>query len=125
MTELLPCPFCGEQPRITPELDYKKGGEKVPDSVIISCERGNHDVGTRDFKPLNESIQAWNTRSDNWQPIETIPIDDACLVYLEKPMLGSNTHVKSNAITIGGIFAFEAPNVIAWQPLPQPPNSKE
>lgn len=125
MTELLPCPWCGEQPKITCEVDYKKG-KVIANSVIISCERRSHDAGTRDFKPLEESITAWNTRSDNWQPIETAPKDREILLHVPA--------YSTSPVTIGwydkmlgdwynDVWGIMAPD--KWQPLPSGPKESK
>lgn len=49
---LLPCPFCGEEPRI------------ILPSIRISCENTYCLLNpqTKFFKTINEAVHAWNTR---------------------------------------------------------------
>jgi Lar family restriction alleviation protein len=63
MTELKPCPFCGEQPVV----DWRMGKEKYIPLFQIRCE--NNDCTTQPetwyFKSEAEAIQAWNRRKEN------------------------------------------------------------
>lgn len=61
----------------------------------------------------------------DWQSIESAPMDGTpILVWLEAPMLRSRYQIaifRPNVSIIGGVFAFDAPKPLGWQPLPEPP----
>ena len=59
-----------------------------------------------------------------WKPIETVPNDGACLVWLEEPMLGSRVQVSKrhkSVSSVGGLFHFDAPKATHWMELPEGP----
>lgn len=62
----------------------------------------------------------------NWHPItEPVPADGVYLVHLAAPMLGSRIHCSrfydGKPFTVASVFAFDAPPVTHWAPLPEPP----
>lgn len=61
MTELKPCPFCGEEPEIVSYISYHKTVYKVRcnnrDCPIIAA--------TLDYISIEDAIEAWNRRADN------------------------------------------------------------
>lgn len=64
-----------------------------------------------------------------WQPIETAPTDGTpILVYLEAELLCSRVHtarLHPNVRIVATVFAFDAPKMTHWQPLPDPPSSTD
>ena len=60
-----------------------------------------------------------------WQPIETVPRDRTpVLVWLGDDHLGARCAVavltKTSGV-VGGVFVWYAPKLLAWMPLPPPP----
>ncbi len=82
-TALLPCPFCGSPPKI--EYHEHSDDAWIPEEWPLYFELGctNKDcllhglIYMRQYWPNNpenlKMIKAWNSRSTNWQPIETAP----------------------------------------------------
>jgi len=59
-----------------------------------------------------------------WKPIETVPEEIVCLVWLAEPMLGSRVQVSwrhKNVATVGSLFHFDAPKATHWMELPEGP----
>lgn len=67
-TKLLPCPFCGAQPEITPWHRYS-------DVVVIHCTNEECEVGAETSAVGRElAVTAWNKRGtnpvlDGWRPV--------------------------------------------------------
>lgn len=60
----------------------------------------------------------------NWQPMETVPLDQPVLVKLESPLLGMTVHgamFHRGSSTIGCIHGYDAPDPIGWM---LPPNEE-
>jgi Lar family restriction alleviation protein len=72
MSELLPCPFCGNEEIFLnePSSTYRKGCINCPACLATMPAEVNTD----------ELIEAWNTRASDWQPIETAPKDRNLIV---------------------------------------------
>lgn len=75
MSELSPCPFCGEQHiYLNPPTEHHSGSINCPACMVsmpraISGEKGG-----------DELIRSWNARAAGWQPIETAPKDGTKLL---------------------------------------------
>jgi len=67
--QLLPCPFCGEVPRLIHWMNWKG----VPTgNVNVMCENGDCpvEVRTREYKSEQAAIERWNTRINQDAPSE-------------------------------------------------------
>ena len=61
-----------------------------------------------------------------WINVSEKDPEGICLVWIEKPSLGTNICVGNftgNVHLIGGRFAFDMPEPLFWMPLPQPPEN--
>ena len=112
MSELKVCPFCGGKA----EID---AGRVWMSIFCSSCQ-----ISTQQYKKINESIKAWNTRKDDWVSVENEPAKGDCLVQLEprhneEPEMHVAKYHK-NIVNIGNHFEFDMPKVTHWHPLPRP-----
>jgi Lar family restriction alleviation protein len=70
-TSLAPCPFCGNKPEVSehgPLIDGEPG-------IAIWCVSGDcrmDDVGGMNFDSEEQAIKAWNTRTPEDAPEESI-----------------------------------------------------
>ena len=62
-----------------------------------------------------------------WISVEDRLPEGECLVYLAETRLGRvhSANYDAGVPTIGFGFAFDAPAVTHWMPLPEPPTDKE
>lgn len=86
MSDLKPCPFCGGTAKLRrfsePRPDAK------PDSFSVKCTVCCAESNW--FKTDGYALEAWNTRADQWQPIETAPHDKRVLVWSGHEIYAAN-----------------------------------
>lgn len=120
MTELKPCPFCGDEARLMNryiEGDY---------AFIISC-RGCEAMMW--FYDSEESvINTWNCRADGWISVDdALPENDAdVLVCLDSGFMGVGYYIDEGKDGVGvwqsGGMLFLSSEITHWMPLLQPPH---
>lgn len=107
MTEPLPCPFCGEMPRVS-ELQPR-----------VVCETKGCPLEGVAWIP----IEAWNRRAPGWMDIETAPKDGTyILVHCEATGVGVAHWAKvgrNSGWSSDHGWWQETPTY--WQPLPDAP----
>jgi Lar family restriction alleviation protein len=65
--KILPCPFCGYDADVTPRPSY---------GFYVRCSRFSKCAAEGPFaNNKKDAIIAWNTRTNQWQPIEKVPKD--------------------------------------------------
>lgn len=123
MSELKPCPFCGDKQNLRIQLNYDN-------TWSIQC-RSFHclsDVGTGNWDSKDGAITAWNTRADGWQPIETAPKDGRCLILFlpafNESVPGYWNDEKEQWQDWGDEYDIER-NPSHWMPMPGRPEVKE
>lgn len=113
-----PCPFCGK----ASELQVPENDDVVLAVVMcLSC----YCCGAEFFTD-KEAIKAWDTRSDDWQPIETAP-KDGTKVMVWRP--DCDFHHPHAAFDVYENEAWHRSRPSAqptyWKPLPAPPQEDE
>ena len=122
--ELLPCPFCGEMPKIDP----------IDDGFhMIICESETCGMQPGVAGKTDTVIAAWNTRADRWIPVsERLPeYNRQVIVYSPKMGVAAICKLEEfDSLAIGlawtGInmgLAFHA--VTHWMPMPALPEEVE
>jgi hypothetical protein len=115
--ELLPCPFCAEQPELYPHDDQ------------VACETEKCPI-----RRTRISIAAWNTRAQSlalvdagqgWQDIETAPEDEWVLLstmgeWVGQALMLLDDDGKQKWAWAGGQSVATNHIPIAWQPMPLP-----
>lgn len=129
MNELLPCPFCGGNGT------YEEIPSKLENGIYYQACCSNEDCTAYQFlgrasARKTDAAKLWNTRYDDWQPIETAPKDSN-----QRPMLFWGKHIHNGEVITErpciGIM-FEGRPIVSgfngtfthWKPLPQPPKDK-
>jgi hypothetical protein len=72
----------------------------------------------------DKSVHCASLINDGWTPRAEWTEEGPCLVWLEKPVLGSQVQVANihpNTTVVGGRFSFEAPAILFCRPLPACP----
>lgn len=111
MNDLKPCPFCGG-------TDIDGTWDNGVFCENINCE-GQIDFGHWTGEGAKEAVhEAWNTRPDQWQPIETAPKDGTAII-----VGGGTAEWNPNQY---GWFSHQGQAIIEWEvthwmPLPEPP----
>jgi len=136
VTELKPCPAGHKE--VTIWMDESQFAKT---SYVVFCHGTPVEpCGWRVKRDTEaEAIKAWNTRADDWQPIETAPKDGTIiLVAVDVPGLVRMVRWASGGMYgvgcwanfpqrgnggIGPIVLMVPPT--RWQPLPQPPQEKD
>ena len=134
MSDLKPCPFCGDIPKLTiwnpsdgQHRDYASGvwiASIKSDFVEIEKSSWESEEDAR-----NKAIKAWNQRPSQWQDISTAPRDGTeILVYsqwdwneMDDP--SEDYYIEKASYMWRGFYAYEsiAVNPTHWMPLPEAP----
>lgn len=142
MSELLPCPFCGQTPDINGLHTFQSSQGTKWGSVVCCCTGPEVRTGYGHVDEWRQdAIDAWNTRAarpdrEGWQPIETAP-KDGTFFLATGGGLGHEMEVTSYNDLIGvwdagqwslndcddELLGYSRPKF--WQPLPQPPNCEQ
>jgi Lar family restriction alleviation protein len=117
--KLKPCPFCGGEPELKQDFDDKQISVCCDNETCVTiCETFWHD--TRE-----EAIKAWNTRADDWQPINEEAKKELRLVRTKSGKM----HTAYWDIYEGGTWWIAGTtlsiNPTHWKPLPEPPTGEE
>ena len=125
MSDLKPCPYCGAVaintiPNIRVyEMEHTQG-------CFLKGWGGwggdGEEDGAVDFHPYN--IDEWNTRADQWQPIETAPKDGTLFLAYEKgeEMAVMEWSRRCNSFRVcADTEWFSCLHPTHWMPLPVPP----
>lgn len=121
--ELKPCPFCGGT-----AIHATEGSTfRWVKMVCRECEASSGEVSTR---TATANVDAWNTRTPSWQPIETAPKDGECLLWVETDNGGEVMKLERDS---EGRWIYEGEptycasfylNPTHWMPLPKPPKEE-
>lgn len=132
MSELKPCPFCGG------EGDVEQVKSLI-NTASYQAACSNEDCCAYQFLMHNyptkrQAIKAWNTRADDWRPIETAPKDGRALLAWNGNPLNyvwmvcwaeeGGWFIPScgrDGQTHGGYFSSPQFSPTHWKPLPEPP----
>jgi len=135
MSDLKPCPFCGSKAEL---IDNEHMGHFSVVCKSCFCEIQGHQIHPK----LDEigTIRLWNTRADEWQPIETAPKDgteilgldqdagEARVVFWDK-RVKLDQHIGLLNVNRGACWVksenYETFMPNTWQPLPAPPKGDE
>jgi len=145
--KLKPCPFCGESPDIGNAVyDGRKAGAYYI-ACTSTCEV--HPELNDTYDSPNEAIKAWNTRANDWQPIDTAPKDGKVFVGFNdskspkyfvciwddySPESQAGHEYRLGVGRRGDFYSFWEfefrSNMLKvypthWQPLPTPPMEKD
>ena len=131
MSELKPCPFCGEKASENSLTQITKY-----DLYTVSCE--NRNCGVHPYTvglTSGEAVKKWNKRSNGWIPVtERLPekYGRVLATYVEYGVekVGQVTfgdmrqscepYELVSGFTLFSKYCEEEVIVIAWQPLPEP-----
>lgn len=125
MSELKPCPFCSasaEEWFDQPEDLYKVLIEHNPTCPLV-------DV-MFEYTERHTLYEKWNTRADDWQPIETAPKDGTIIVAIRENGCGYDLPVLVKRTVkypeypweeVHGENAYPDGRLDYWMPLPEPP----
>ena len=114
--KLKPCPFCGGEAGLN-EVEDGHGGLS---GAYVVCLNGCNVQAT----PIT-----WNTRADDWQPIETAPKDVKNIIGMNGNSIfklyrheDCSGYFESEWLTFDDDDEF---NPTHWKPLPEPPTGEE
>ena len=114
--KLKPCPCCYS----TDIVDWSKNTDH-----FYGCECQKCGLTAK-------SAEAWNTRADDWQPIETAPKDEWILIATPQHDAGMTTSMWDSEVEWWMIDDGKNPELwlrgdapTHWKPLPQPPKENE
>ena len=126
MEKLKPCPFCPSGKGVAFKDNYDKYG--------VYCNNCNSQTGL--YSTIDDAITAWNTRTDNWISVDTMP--DRC--GMSVLLVGVNRYEQTRVfqgftgymgtgrlLFYSNIGDVDINNwdVTHWQPLPEPPKGDE
>lgn len=120
MTELNPCPFCGDKKIEIVWYSLHK-------SCSVLCTRCKADIAP--CQTEEQAAEAWNRRASGWISVkDRLPEEETPELLFSadgKVYYGSFGYSKFYAIDSDGIFSgFTAYEVSHWMPLPEPPEQK-
>ena len=129
MSKLKPCPFCGGEVVIT-GVKLNNGGFNYSAQCHDLCFNGVNWFGLE-----KEAVEFFNTRTPQWQPIETIPRDKYVDLWMCMPnSISGGTRLTdccllSDGRWVGKITEYpllnnEACYLSHWMPLPTPPKEQ-
>lgn len=134
MTKLLPCPFCGGEAKVFSISCSDDENDDILDHVF--CTACDASMCQQD-----KSVEMWNNRAPQWQPIETAPMDGTYILlnFNDKACIGgayvwlSNDGFNGETIdypawtTDDDLIIVEDPYSwpTHWMPLPPPPKENE
>ena len=117
-TDLKPCPFCGGEAQLIKLTDIDVKVSCISNSGWCDAEVQREDADT--------CIEAWNTRTHGWQPIETAPKDGTGFIAYS-PTHGIKTPVSWNKdyrrFDKNGYSSLKN-DWTHWMPLPNPPEEQ-
>lgn len=121
--ELLPCPFCGREPRVSERPD-----STFPFVCFIACNCGGysacaHKMGSGDSPEAAraEARAAWNARAAarvgaEWLPISSAPRDGWILLFYPNVVV-LGTRLGTRWVNCFNVYC----EPTHWQPLPASP----
>lgn len=107
--KLKPCPFCGGEAGLN-EVEDGYGG--LSGAYVVCLNVCN----------VQATPITWNTRADDWQPIETAPKDGSTVI------VEGGTAYWHNGYAAWFSHSAQRPiewPVTRWKPLPEPPEQGE
>lgn len=112
--ELKPCPFCGEKPESGPWDDHgfaiqcSSNLSKCP--INPACSGYDHQA----------TIERWNTRAPQWQPIESIPNGQLAL-FCDMAAAELRSSFFVDWVVDGKFCGNRHHTATHWMPLPAAP----
>ncbi|MEW4985202.1 Lar family restriction alleviation protein [Stenotrophomonas geniculata] len=123
--ELKACPFCGGEAGIRKWQDEDLWSRNIVEWQKAHCtECDCEGISSCDgYDP--DTIEAWNTRATQWQPIESAPKDGDILAWDGYDTRVTHWHTRPSGAG-GWLEQIDQYEVIFWQPthwqpLPAPP----
>ena len=137
MSELKPCPFCGDIPTKWVNRNQLSGNGTIYIECCVTMEihfiLDEHKPKKIDSYKHNDKVidKAWNTRIPQWQPIETINNEKKDRYYLfggydvYGNWVSNKFHFSLDGFINGWCMLTVKNNGIThWMPLPTPPKEK-
>jgi len=122
--ELKPCPFCGADAAIRNWQDEELWSHAIVEWQKVHCTECECEgiSSCPGYEP--DTVQAWNARAPQWQPIETAPRDGMFILLTD----GDDMFVAYFNVGYGtwddGDHHDDIQGLTHWQRLPAPPEVK-
>lgn len=129
MSELKPCPFCGEDAELTPEElgDYLR--------ICVSCKCGatiSYDASVGKESLYKTVTRKWNTRHDDWISVEDgLPEDNHykdILIFDKVPRVGCYSKERKFEYWLGSYCNLDSSSsqetITHWKPITLPEAKK-